>query len=83
VVSRRLRAAGFTISPAARRYVAQGVFVRAHENRVSVTVDLGVDSVDVAAEIAAEIASWGFLSMVTKDEHEGETWATVRFTYEA
>jgi hypothetical protein len=82
-VSRRLKAAGFNVSPAARRYTAQGIFVRAAERRVSVTVDTGANHIAVATEIAAEVASWGFLAEVTKYEHEGEAWATVRFTYGA
>jgi hypothetical protein len=83
IVSRRLKAAGFNISPSARRYTAAGIFVRANENRVSVTVDTGSNAVEIATEIAAEVASWGFVAMVTKNEHEGEHWATVRFTYGA
>jgi hypothetical protein len=83
IVSRRLKAAGFNISPSARRYTHQGIFVRASENRISVTVDTGAHCVDVATEIAAEVAGWGFLAEVTKGEHDGEHWATVRFTYGA
>jgi hypothetical protein len=83
VVSRRLKAAGFNISPAARRYKAQGIFVRAAERRISVTVDTGANAATVAAEIAAEVASWGFPAEVASQTHEGESWSTVRFTYSA
>jgi hypothetical protein len=83
IVSRRLKAAGFNISPAARRYTHQGIYVRANENRISVTVDTGANAIEIATEIAAEVAGWGFLAEATKGEHNGEHWATVHFTYSA
>lgn len=40
-VSRKLKAAGFNISPAARKYRYEGIFVSAQGDHVSVMVDLG------------------------------------------
>lgn len=40
-ISRKLKAAGFNISPAARKYRHGGIYVSAQGDRVSVLVDLG------------------------------------------
>ncbi len=60
-VSRRLRAANWNISPAARKYKASGMFVTGFpDGSVTVLVDLGLDAknVRVADQVAAELRTW-------------------------
>jgi hypothetical protein len=59
-VSRRLRAAGFNVSPSARKHVYNGLFVSGKEGRATVLVDLGAPTKNkqVAAELIAEMADW-------------------------
>ena len=59
-VSRRLRKAGFNISPAAARHKRDGVFVKAMGDRISVLIDLGngVENHAVATSIWMEASAW-------------------------
>ncbi|MGW3571641.1 hypothetical protein ACWDSL_48545 [Streptomyces sp. NPDC000941] len=78
IVSRRLRTAGFNISPAAARHKRDGVFVRAAGNYISVLVDIPADASEVAEEIAAAVRTWGMEPEVTVSDG-GAAW--VRFFY--
>lgn len=79
--SRRLRAAGFNISPSARRYKHDGVFVAGRGDFISVLVDLPARSVAVANKIAETVRGWGMDAEVTVVD-EGRA-ALVHFTYRA
>jgi hypothetical protein len=59
-VSRRLRAADWNVSPSARKYKADGMFVTGHGDSATVLVDFGLDAKNerVAAGVAATVASW-------------------------
>ncbi|QCX75726.1 hypothetical protein C9F11_10230 [Streptomyces sp. YIM 121038] len=79
-VSRRLRAAGWRVSPSAARHQRDGIYVRAAGDFVSVLIDLP-DHAAVGERIAGEVRSWGMEPEVSNDSHEGMTWTKVRFTY--
>src|SRR5215470_1232186 len=66
VVSRRLRVADVNVSPSARRYRHEGIFVRAVGDMVSVLIDLGSDRRNHEARILVEetISSWPQVSGV-------------------
>lgn len=59
IVSRKLKAAGFNISPAARKYKYEGIFVSAQGDYVSILVDLGDRDRNLVAanEIAAAVCT--------------------------
>jgi hypothetical protein len=59
-VSRRLRAAGFNVSPSARRHRFNGLFVSGRGSRVTITIDLGVPSENdrVACELLDAVDGW-------------------------
>ena len=59
-VSRRLRAAGWNISPAARRHKADGMFVSAQGTWAHVLLDFGVAAKNtrVADQVAGDIRTW-------------------------
>lgn len=59
-VSRRLRAAGFNVSPAARKHRHPGLFVSAMGDTISVLVDTDLDDHNerVAAELRDVVATW-------------------------
>lgn len=78
--SRRLRSAGYNISPAARRHRHDGIFVAGRGDYISVLVDLpGTDRCARAAEeIAATVRSWGMTPEVTVSK---DSCAWVRFPY--
>lgn len=79
VVSRRLRAAGFNISPSAARNVRDGITVAARGDCVSVLVDLpGTVRSVIAQEIAAAVAAWPQAGPVKVSEGDA---TFVRFTY--
>lgn len=76
-VARKLRAAGWNISPAARQYTARGVFVSAMDDYVSILVDLGAASEIKARRIAETVSAMGTGVEVTAEDG----WAMVHFTY--
>jgi hypothetical protein len=80
--SRKLKAAGFNVSPAARRYSHDGLFVTGRQGRVSVLVSLGQGAqgnLKAAADIAALARTWGVKDLaVTVDEDTATAW--VRYT---
>jgi hypothetical protein len=59
-VSRRLRAAGWNVSPSARKYKHAGMFVTGHGDSVTVLVDFELDAKNkrVADGVAAEMRGW-------------------------
>ena len=65
-VSRRLRAAGWTISAPARKHRYPGVFVSTAGDQVAVYVDtdLEVRNDRLAADLVAELAAWPQVSAV-------------------
>lgn len=65
-VSRRLRAAGWTISAPARKHRYPGVFVSTAGDHVSVYVDTDNESRNdrFAADLVAELATWPQVSAV-------------------
>lgn len=81
-VSRRLRHAGWNISPSARRYRYSGIFVAGRGDHVSVLVDSGVDArnATVAEEIRAVVRTWPQAGDVTITAADSGA-AFVRFTY--
>lgn len=81
VISRKLKKEGWNISPAARRHKADGIFVRATGDYVSVLVDLGANSHIHADRLAGTVCGWDKASGVTITPGDG--YATVRFTYGA
>lgn len=80
-VSRRLRAAGFNISPSASRNVRDGITVAVRGDMVSVLVDLpGTARSEIARDIAAVAATWPQAGTVeTREPGNGATF--VRFVY--
>jgi hypothetical protein len=61
LVSRRLRNAGWTISPGARKHRMDGMFVSQHGDSITVLVDLGggpARNRDVADQVATEVGTW-------------------------
>lgn len=59
-VSRKLRAAGWNISPAARRYAHNGTYVSAQGDAVSILIDLGCAATNsfVAEQMVSELVHW-------------------------
>jgi hypothetical protein len=59
-VSRRLRAAGFNISPSARKHLYSGMFVSAAEDYASVLFDLGDEmrNREASAEVYQLVGTW-------------------------
>lgn len=79
VVSRRLRAAGFNISPSVVRNVRDGITVAARGDSVSVLVDLpGTCRAEIARDMAAVVATWPQADGVRVSEGGA---VFVRFTY--
>lgn len=76
-VSRRLKAAGFTVSPEARKYRYDGLFVSGTaDGRVSILVDLGTagENARVTGEILDELRTWPQIpgnSIVSNTAEEG------------
>jgi hypothetical protein len=68
-VSRRLRAAGWNISPSARKYKADGMFVTGHGDSVTVLVDFGLADRNMKATegVSAELANWAQTGPVSVD----------------
>lgn len=68
-VSRRLRAAGWNVSPSARKFQADGMFVTGHGDSFSVLVDFGLNAKNlrVANGVAAEIGTWAQAADVEVD----------------
>lgn len=85
VVTRRLKAAGINVSPAANKYNREGVYVSARGQHVSVFIDLpGEDNVTaVADEVVKAVTSWGIPAdrRLTRHDIDGGHTATVTFTY--
>lgn len=82
-VSRKLRTAGWNISPNARKYNYDGIFVSAQGTSISVMVDLGVlaKNIETAAQIAATLKSWGNVGDVRASQVDGSHVWFVRGTY--
>jgi len=76
-ISRRLRAAGWNVSPAARKHKADGIYVSAMGDFISVLVDLGGRSAGEAQALAETVRGWGCVPQV-KDE---AGYSLVHFTY--
>lgn len=59
-VSRRLRAAGFNVSPSARCWTDNGMFVRGVDGRATITVDFGIPVKNdrVVCELLDELFTW-------------------------
>jgi hypothetical protein len=81
-VSRRLRAAGWNISPSARKYRADGMFVTGHGDSATVLLDFGLDAKNarVAEAVAAEVRGWAQAADVSVDPLEDGA-VFVRFSY--
>lgn len=83
-VSRKLRAMGWNISPAARKYKAEGIFVSAQGDYVSILVDLGnaAKNREIAAQLRAEIEAspWGPAACGGRDDAMNG-FSFVRFDY--
>lgn len=81
-VSRRLRAAGWNVSPSARKYKADGMFVTGFEDSATVLLDFGVASKNMrlADEVAAEIQTWP-QAFDVRIEAAGDGAVFVRFDY--
>jgi hypothetical protein len=79
-VSRRLRAAGWNISPAANRHVRDGVYVKAMGDLISILIDTGHDArnQEAAEGIRDMVSTWPQVSGVSVSGHDAR-W--VRFTY--
>lgn len=59
-VSRKLRTAGFNVSPSARRHRYNGLFVSGKDRMATILVDLGVPAKNerTAHEIIGEVMGW-------------------------
>lgn len=68
-VSRRLRAANWNVSPSARKYKADGMFVTGHGDSVTVLVDFGLadKNMRVTEGVSTELASWAQTGPVSVD----------------
>lgn len=66
IVSRFLRKGDINVSPAARKYRYNGIFVSAQEDHISVLVDLGAPGRNdrAAREIAALLEGWAKVTNV-------------------
>lgn len=82
VVSRRLRAAGFNISPAARKHKANGIFVSGYKGGATVLVDLGRTGANraTATDIFDRVADWPQVSDLDM-RVVGESFIFVQFSY--
>lgn len=80
-VSRKLRQAGFNVSPSARKHRYNGMFVSAMGDLVSVYLDFGIESKNqrVGRQLLAEVLEWAGASDISA-EAEGVT-VTLYFTY--
>jgi hypothetical protein len=80
-VSRRLRAAGWNVSPSARRNKHYGLFVKATGDYVSVMVDTSLDArnEEAANGIRDLVTTWPQVTDAKVTEDGGVRW--VRFTY--
>jgi len=84
VVSRKLRAAGWNISPAARRHRHDGIYVSAQDNHVSIVLDLGLPqrNTQVMLKMAQELAAWpGTSEEIRLSSPEGTDACFIHFTY--
>lgn len=81
-VSRRLRAAGWNISPSARKYKADGMFVSAAGDNVTVLLDFGLASKNkrYAGGVEATVRPWAETGDVDITVLEDGA-VFVRFTY--
>lgn len=81
-VSRRLRAAGWNVSPSARKYKADGMFVTGHGDSVTVLLDFGLSTKNarVAEDVAALVRTWPQAGDVSVDAVEDGA-VYVRFPY--
>ena len=68
-VSRRLRAADWNVSPSARKYKADDMFVTGHGDSFTVLVDFGLATKNtrVAAGVADELRTWTQTGDITVD----------------
>lgn len=81
-VTRRLKAAGINVSPAAAKYSREGIFVSARGFWVSVYIDLPAEAEETAQTIAGIVTSWGLTPAIRKTVHgDGGLTATVTFDY--
>lgn len=82
-VSRRLRAAGWNISPSGRKYKSEGIFVSAGCNLVTVLFDLGIDAKNarLARKMADELEGLGWAVDVQVTLPEGTGAAFIHFEY--
>lgn len=82
-VSRKLRAAGWNISPAGRKYRYDGIYVSAQGDSVNVMVDLGLASKNlrVAEGISAELLSLGIAADIRVSDGTELDTRFIRFTY--
>lgn len=82
-VSRKLRTAGWNISPSARKYKNDGVFVSAQGDHVSVLVDLGLDArnLRVGQSIADEVTTWDAAADIEVKQVDETGSVFVWFTY--
>lgn len=84
-VSRKLRAAGWNISPSARKYREKGIFVSAGGNHVWILVDLGDSSknVDVAKAMTTQLSTWDCVSGGVRWTQPGNGGhCSIRFDYQ-
>lgn len=83
-VSRKLRAAGWNISPSARKYSYPGIYVSAQGASVTILVDLSssAENYRVAMAMSGELIGWGGAAAIrVSDSAAGARF--VRFTYAA
>lgn len=82
-VSRRLRAADWNVSPSARKYKADGMFVTGHGDSVTVLMDFGVAAKNqrVAEGVAATVRGWPQVSGFVSIDPLEDGAVFVRFTY--
>lgn len=81
--SRRLRAAGWNVSPSARKYKYDGIFVSGSDGRATVLVDLGLTTKNarVASAIAEEAMAWPQVSEVkTEAQPDGHVFVWVTYS---
>lgn len=87
IVSRRLSRAGFNVSPAARRHIANGLFVRGTGGLVSILVDFGTpwDNERVTHGIVDQVITWdevadgSVVTAIVPGDPSGAV--SIRFTY--
>lgn len=82
-VSRKLRAAGWNISPSARKYSYPGIYVSAQGASVTILVDLAssTQNYQVALDLAGELTGWGGAASVIRVSNSAAGARFVRFTY--